>query len=75
LKAQDVENELVLNLLTDMSDVFGFVFDVEQFATVPQLKEVVEEIKVPIEKTVELVFKREDRPLIRACSARALCDA
>jgi hypothetical protein len=66
LKAQDTENKLVLDLVTDMADVICFVFDVEQFATVPQLKGVFEEIKSPIEQTAELVAKRNARPLICA---------
>jgi hypothetical protein len=64
---QETENRLVLDLVTDMASVVCFVFDVEQFATVHQLKEVVEEIKFPIEETANLVAKRDARPLICVC--------
>jgi hypothetical protein len=66
LKAQDTENKLVLDLVANMADVVCFVFDVEQFATVPQLKAVIEEIKSPMGETAELVAKRSTRPLICA---------
>ncbi|OCH83993.1 hypothetical protein OBBRIDRAFT_840043 [Obba rivulosa] len=58
---QDEENKDVLDLLIDMSDIVHYTFDMEQFATVEQLKVVIEEARVLMQEATNLVFKRGDR--------------
>ncbi|OCH89241.1 hypothetical protein OBBRIDRAFT_835942 [Obba rivulosa] len=46
LKKQKEENDNVLDLISDMSNIIGYILDVGQFATIAQLKTVIEEAKV-----------------------------
>ncbi|OCH85338.1 hypothetical protein OBBRIDRAFT_321306 [Obba rivulosa] len=61
LKKQDEENGDVLDLVSDMSDIIGYIFDVNQFATIAQLKTVIEEMKGPMQEASQLVMERDQR--------------
>ena len=51
----------MLELVLGVSDVIDYVFDVDQFATLTQLKKVVEEMGDLVREVVEFVYERDER--------------
>lgn len=61
LKKQDVENQDVLDLITDMSDIVDYTSTADQFVTLAQLEAAIEEMEKLIEQAVGLIIKRKKR--------------
>ena len=61
LEMEDEFNKKIANLVVSMSDIAVCVADVKQFATIDQLKAVIEEANGLIGRTVEFFNKYKDR--------------
>ncbi|OCH89251.1 hypothetical protein OBBRIDRAFT_31370 [Obba rivulosa] len=57
---QNQENGDMLDLLTGMSEVVQYTFDIDQFATVAQLKTVIDEAEAVMQEATDLIFKHDD---------------
>ena len=56
-----MRNKEIVGLIVSMSDIVNYVVDVEQFATVAQLKAVIGEANELMEKTVKFVNEHKER--------------
>ena len=61
LDVEDARNKEIVELVVSMSDIVSYVVDVEQFATVAQLKAVIGEANDLMQKTVEFFNKHKQR--------------
>ena len=61
LDVEDSHNKEIVGLIVSMSDIVNYVVDVEQFATVAQLKAVIGEANDLMEKTVKFVKEHKER--------------
>ena len=61
MDVEDARNKEIIQLIVGMSDIVGYVVDVEQFATVAQLKAVIGEANKLMQKTVEFFNKHKQR--------------
>ena len=61
LDVEDTRNKEIIELIVSMSDIVDYVVDVEQFATVAQLKAVIGEANDLMRKTVEFFNKHKGR--------------
>ncbi|OCH91560.1 hypothetical protein OBBRIDRAFT_519952 [Obba rivulosa] len=59
LEEQDVQNSDVLSLISEMSDMAICLSDLDQFATLTQLRSVIEEMGTLMRNAVDLVIKRD----------------
>ena len=67
LEAEDAYNQKIANLILNMSDVVDFVVDVKQFATIAQLKAVLEEANHLMRKVVDLIGTHKRRGTLGKC--------
>ena len=61
LDVEDARNKEIIELIVSMSDIVNYVVDVEQFATVAQLKSVIGEANELMQRTVEFFNKHKQR--------------
>ena len=61
LEMEDEFNQRIAGLVISMSDIVIYVLDVEQFATIAQLKVVIEEANDLIRRTVDCFNKHKER--------------
>ena len=61
LDMEDEFNQKIVDIVTSMSDIAVYVVDVKQFATITQLKAVIEEANVLIRRAVDFFNKRKER--------------
>ena len=60
LEMEDEFNRKIADLIISMSDVAVYVVDVKQFATIAQLKAVIEEANVLIRRSVDFFNKHKE---------------
>ena len=61
LEMEDEFNQKISNLVISMSDIVVYVVDVKQFATIAQLKAVIEKANGLITRTVDFFNKHKER--------------
>ena len=60
LEMEDELNQKIADLVISMSDIVVYVVDVKQFATIAQLKAVIEEANVLIGRSVDFFNKHKE---------------
>ena len=68
LEKEDKFNQNITNLVISMSDVVVYVVDVKQFATIEQLKAVIEEANDLIRRAIDFFNKHKGRGIFSECS-------
>ena len=61
MDVDDTRNKEIIQLIVSMSDIVDYVVDVEQFATVAQLKAVIGEANDLMQKAVKFVNEHKER--------------
>ena len=61
LEMEDEFNQKIIDLVISMSDIAVYIVDVKQFATIAQLKAVIEEANVLIGRAVDFFNKHKGR--------------
>ena len=61
LEMEDELNQRIADLVISMSDIVVYIVDVKQFATIEQLKAVIEEANDLIDRTVKFFNKYKER--------------
>ena len=61
LDAEDEVNQKIAHLISTMSDIAIYIVDVEQFATIEQLKVVIQEANELMRNAVKFFNKYKDR--------------
>ena len=63
MEKEDQQNEECIELISEMSDVLEYTFDVDKFISLDRLKTAVEDMRKTIMETVEYIRERGKRSM------------